>query len=84
MFCREHWNRTKQKGATVLCGLCEVVVSRFDRPPWNRALFVTGDALSAACVAIFIAARQPYAGIVCFALLVAKTLVSSKHAVKSR
>ena len=68
-------------GATALCGLCEVAVSRFDRPSWNKMLLVTGAALSVACVAVFIAARQPYAGIVCFALLVAKSLASSKHVV---
>ena len=67
-------------GATALCGLCEVAVSRIDRPPWNKTLLAAGAALSVACVAVFIAARQPYAGIVCFALLVAKSLASSKHA----
>ena len=33
----------------------------------------TGMALSVLAVAVFIAARQPYAGIFCFALLVIKT-----------
>ena len=35
--------------------------------------------VSVICVAVFIATRQPYAGIVCFALLVTKSLMLSKH-----
>ena len=61
--------------ATILCGLCEVAASRIDVPGRGRALLVVGVVLSVACVTVFIAARQPYAGIVCFALLVAKTFL---------
>ena len=59
-------------GLTVLNGLCGVILSNFDRPVWNRHRLVTGLALSITGVAVFIAARQPYAGAVYFALLVIK------------
>ena len=62
-------------GLTVLCGACEVAVSRLERPSLGRALLFAGCALSVVCVAIFIVARQPYAGILCFALLVTKLLI---------
>ncbi|MBQ2681901.1 MAG: helix-turn-helix transcriptional regulator [Atopobiaceae bacterium] len=62
-------------GLTILCGVCEAVAPKFERPSLNRALLLAGCALSAACVAVFIVARQPYAGILCFALLVVKLLV---------
>ena len=39
----------------------------------NKHRLVTGMVLSVLAVAVFIAARQPYAGILCFALLVMKT-----------
>ena len=67
-------------GATVLCGLCEVVVANLDKPIMGRRFLMAGTVLSIICVAVFIATRQPYAGIVCFALLVTKSLVLSKHA----
>ena len=60
-------------GITALNGLCGLILLHFDRPVWNRHRLVTGTALSVACVAVFIAARQPYAGLFCFALLVIKT-----------
>ena len=62
-------------GLTILCGACEVVAPRFERPSLNRAFLFAGCALSVTCVAAFIIARQPYAGILCFALLVVKSLV---------
>lgn len=58
-------------GAIVLCGLCELAASRADGR-WGKAALAAGVALSAACVAAFILARQLYAGIICFALLAAK------------
>lgn len=60
---------------TVLNGLCGVIISRLDRPVWNRHRLVTGLALSVVSVGVFIAARQPYAGIICFAVLVIKFLL---------
>ncbi|MDO4798781.1 MAG: hypothetical protein Q4A01_12270 [Coriobacteriales bacterium] len=58
-------------GATVLCGLCEIAASRVDGR-WGEAALAVGAALSAASVAVFILARQPYAGITCFALFATK------------
>ena len=62
-------------GLTTLCGLCEVVSSRVEGTPLTRAFLLAGFALSVFCVAVFIVGRQPYAGILCFALLVVKCLV---------
>ena len=59
-------------GLTAINGLCGLILIHFDRPVWNRHRLVTGMALSVMAVAVFIAARQPYAGILCFALLVMK------------
>ena len=61
--------------ATMLCGLCEVVTSSLDKPGWSRVTLAVGMVLSVVCVAVFIVARQPYAGIISFALLVTKTLL---------
>ena len=61
-------------GATVICGLCEIAASRADGR-WGKVPLAAGAALSAACVAVFILARQPYAGIICFALLAAKAVM---------
>ena len=60
-------------GLSALNGLCGLILIHFDRPVWNKHRLVTGIALSVLAVAVFIAARQPYAGILCFALLVMKT-----------
>ncbi|MBR3226558.1 MAG: helix-turn-helix transcriptional regulator [Atopobiaceae bacterium] len=65
---------------TVLCGLGEVAVSSLDRPAWGKALLIAGLVLASACVALFIVSRQPYAGIVCFALLLAKGVVLARRA----
>lgn len=61
--------------ATTICGLFEVFVSNYDKSYWSRALLAIGVALSVICVAVFIMARQPYAGIFSFALLVVKSLL---------
>lgn len=66
--------------SATICGLCEVFVSHYDKSYWSRALLATGTALSVACVAVFIAARQPYAAIFSFALLVAKSLLLIQRA----
>ena len=59
-------------GLTALNGLCGLALIRLDRPVWNRHRLVTGMALSVLDVAVMIAARQPYAGLLCFALLTVK------------
>ncbi len=55
-----------------LNGICGLILSRFDRPLWNRHRLITGITLSVTCVGVFIGARQPYAGSICFAILVIK------------
>lgn len=60
-------------GIIILNGICGLVLARFNKPTWNKHRLVTGMALSVAAVGVFIAARQPYAGIVCFSILVIKT-----------
>ena len=59
---------------TALNGLCGLIILKFDHPVWDRHRLITGMVLSIVGVAVFIAARQPYAGIIYFALLVIKTL----------
>lgn len=66
--------------ATTICGLCEAFVSNYDKPYRSKALLTIGVALSILCVAVFIAARQPYAGIFSFALLVVKSLLLIQRA----
>ena len=60
-------------GMMTLNGICGVILSRLDRPVWNKHRLVTGMALSVLSVAVFIGTRQPYAGLLCFAVLVIKT-----------
>ena len=59
---------------TALNGLCGLIILKFNHPVWDRHRLITGMMLSIVGVAVFIAARQPYAGIIYFALLVIKTL----------
>ncbi len=64
---------------TVLNGLCGVVISRLEKPVWNRHRLVTGLALSVTGTAVFILTRQPYAGIVCLTILVIKGVLIAKR-----
>ena len=59
-------------GIATLNGICGVILSRLDQPVWNKHRIVTGMALSVISVGVFIGTRQPYAGIICFAILVIK------------
>ena len=65
-------------GLIILNGGCGLILCRFDRPVWNKHRLVTGMALSVTGVGVFIGARQPYAGIVCFSILVIKTWLMVK------
>ena len=65
-------------GIIVLNGICGLVLSHFNQPVWNKHRLVTGMALSVAGVGVFIGTRQPYAGIVCFSILVIKTWLMVK------
>lgn len=64
---------------TVLNGVCGVILSRFDKPVWDRHRLVTGMALSVTGSAVFVLTRQPYAGIVCLAILVLKGWLIGKR-----
>ena len=65
-------------GVTILNGICGVIIANFNRPVWNRHRLVTGIILSILAVTVFIVARQPYAGIVCFSFLVIKGFLIAK------
>ncbi len=65
-------------GITILNGICGVIIANFNKPVWNSHRLVTGVALSILIVIVFIATRQPYAGIVCFAFLVIKGFLIAK------
>ena len=69
-------------GLSALNGLCGLILIHFDRPVLNKYQRITGMVLSVLAVSVFIAARQPYAGILCFALLVTKTFVIMKMEAK--
>ena len=62
----------------VLNGICGVIINHFDKPVWNRHRLMTGIVLSVACTAVFILTRQPYAGIICLAVLVVKGLMVAR------
>ena len=59
-------------GVTILNGICGVIITNFNKPVWNRHRLITGIILLILAVIVFMATRQPYAGIVCFLLLVIK------------
>ena len=65
-------------GVTVINGISGFIISRFDKPVWNRRLLVTGIVLSITGTAVFMMTRQPYAGIICLAMLVVKGLLIGK------
>ena len=71
-------------GITTLNGICGVILSRFDRPVWNKHRLVTGMALSVISVGVFIGTRQPYAGIICFSILVIKAWLIIKWEINGR
>ena len=57
---------------TIINGICGVIIANFNKPVWNRHRLITGAALSILAVIVFIATRQPYAGIICFSFLIIK------------
>ena len=65
-------------GMITLNGICGVILSRYDQPVWHKHRLVTGMALSVISVSIFIGTRQPYAGIICFSILVIKAYLILK------
>ena len=65
----------------ILNGICGVIIANFNKPVWNKHRLITGVILSILTVIVFIATKQPYAGIVCFAFLVIKgfLIIKVKH-----
>ena len=63
---------------TILNGICGAIIAHFNKSVWNRHRLVTGVVLSILSVTVFIATRQPYAGIICFAFLVIKGFLIAK------
>lgn len=65
----------------ILNGICGVIIANFNKPVWNKHRLITGVVLSILSVIVFIATKQPYAGIVCFAFLVIKgfLIIKVKH-----
>ncbi|MBP5385111.1 MAG: helix-turn-helix transcriptional regulator [Lachnospiraceae bacterium] len=62
-------------GVVILNGIAGAIIANFNKEVWNRHRIVTGIVLSILAVIIFMATRQPYAGIVCFMFLVIKGLI---------
>ena len=56
----------------VLQGICAIIISRLDKPAWNRYGIAAGMVLSIASSAVFILTRQPYPGFICLTALVIK------------
>ena len=65
-------------GLSILNGICGVILTNFNNLVWNRHRLVTGIVLSIFAVTVFIVARQPYAGIICFSFLVIKGFLIAK------
>ena len=65
-------------GVAALNGICGVIINHFGKPVWNYHRLVTGMLLSVVGAAVFILTRQPYAGIICLAILVVKGLLIGK------
>ena len=59
-------------GASVLTGVFETALRRFDQPVFSRRALTAGMALSILSCAVFLLSRQPYAGLMNFAALVIK------------
>lgn len=67
-------------GFSVVNGFCAVIISKFDKPLWNRHRLITGLALSVAGTVLFMLTRQPYAGIfyLCFLTIKGVLILKSK------
>ena len=57
---------------TVLNGVFGMVISGMDKHVWIRHRIVTGMIMMVICSTVFIVTRQPYAGIICFSVLIVK------------
>ncbi len=66
-------------GILVINGIMGLIVANLERPVWNDRLLAAGTVASVLAVIVFMAARQPYAGIVSFSLLVIKVFLRRKN-----
>lgn len=64
--------------AIVMEGACSLAVANLDSQAWAKRLLVAGMILSVVAVMVFIVSRQPYAGVICFALLTIKGYLVSQ------
>ena len=55
-----------------------VVLGSFDKPVWNKRVVIAGLVLSVLAAALFILARQPYAGVFCLFVLIIKGILLLK------
>ena len=53
-------------------GIFGVIVSNSDKPLLSRRIIISGAIISIAGCTVFLLTRQPYAGMICFAVLVIK------------
>ncbi len=67
---------------TVLNGIFGVVISGMDQPVWSRHRNVIGMILMVICATVFILTRQPYAGIICFSVLIVKGFLMLRNGSK--
>ena len=58
--------------AIIFHGICAVIISKLDKPDWNRYGIMTGMVLSIIGSAVFVLTRQPYAGIIFLTALAIK------------
>lgn len=59
----------------IINGLFGIIINNIDKLNWNRHRLLAGMALSVIGSGTFILTRQPYAGIICFAILVIKGIL---------
>ena len=65
-------------GITIINGVCGMIISNFDKPSLNQKQQIVGMILSVIGVIVFMASRQPYAGMIFFVLLIIKGLLLFK------
>lgn len=66
-------------GITVTNGICAAVIGRLSKPVRNKPWLLAGMALSVILVFVFMLTRQPYAGIICFTVLMIKGFLLIKE-----
>ena len=67
---------------TVLNGFFGITIGGMDKSVWIRHRIVTGMIMMVICSAVFILTRQPYAGIICFSVLIVKGFLMIRNGSK--